>query len=103
MVDLTDTDGDSIPDRVEQWYANQGYGMNANDPNDALGDLDGDSYSNRQAYQQGWNFMAHLNQYDDDADGILDVLEDAWSAALSRHPEQQQLQTTPCRTTTTTA
>ncbi|MDP2323770.1 MAG: putative Ig domain-containing protein, partial [Gammaproteobacteria bacterium] len=81
MVDLTDSDGDQIPDRIEQWYASQGHGMSASDPNDAHGDLDGDGHSNLQAYQNGWSFIAHLNQYDSDGDGILDVLEDAWNAA----------------------
>lgn len=81
MVDQTDTDGDGIPDRIEQWYADQGYGMSASDPHDARGDLDGDGYNNWQAYQIGWSFIAHLNLYDSDDDRIPDVLEDAWNAA----------------------
>ena len=75
MVDQTDTDTDGIPDRIEQFYS-----MDINDPNDALGDLDGDGHTNLQAYQEGWNLAAGLYRYDADADGILDVLEDAWSA-----------------------
>ncbi len=80
LVDQTDTDGDGIPDRIEQWYASQGYGMSMNDPADAAGDLDADGYSNLQAYRNGWSLIADLDHYDDDGDGILDVLEDAWSA-----------------------
>ena len=80
MVDQTDTDGDGIPTRIEQWYASQGYGMNVSDANDAAGDLDGDGYTNLQAYRNGWSLIANLNHYDNDADGILDVLEDVWSA-----------------------
>ncbi len=30
---------------------------------------------------RGWSFIAHLNQYDNDGDRILDVLEDAWSVS----------------------
>ncbi|WP_395746281.1 RHS repeat-associated core domain-containing protein [Prosthecobacter sp.] len=81
MVDQTDTDSDGIPDRVEQFYASQGYGMNPNDASDANGDLDGDGYTNVQAWRNGWSLIASLNGYDDDHDGILDVLEDAWNAA----------------------
>jgi len=75
MVDQTDTDSDGIPDRIEQFYC-----MNINDPNDALGDLDGDGYTNLEAYQHGWNFLADWEHFDADHDGILDVLEDAWNA-----------------------
>lgn len=80
-VDQTDSDSDGIPDRIEQWYANQGYGLSTSDPLDAAGDLDGDGYTNRQAYQFGWSFIAHTDHYDNDQDGILDVLEDAWNMA----------------------
>jgi len=78
-VDQTDSDGDHIPDRIEQWYANQGYGMSASDPLDAAGDLDGDGYTNLQAYRNGWSFVANIGTYDNDADGLLDVIEDAWN------------------------
>ncbi|WP_395746834.1 hypothetical protein [Prosthecobacter sp.] len=79
MVDQTDTDGDGIPDRVEQFYAAQGYGMSPTDASDANGDLDSDGYSNVQAWRNGWSLTASLNGYDNDHDGILDVLEDAWN------------------------
>ncbi|MDZ4402144.1 putative Ig domain-containing protein [Prosthecobacter sp.] len=81
MVDQTDTDGDQIPDRIEQWYVQLGYAMGADTTEDALVDFDSDGYSNLQAYRNGWSFIAHFDQYDNDQDGILDVLEDAWSAA----------------------
>jgi hypothetical protein len=80
-VDQTDTDGDGVPDRIEQWYAQLGYAMGSGTTDDAKADFDGDGYSNVQAYRNGWSFIAHLNHYDHDQDGILDVLEDMWSVS----------------------
>ncbi|WP_395748832.1 RHS repeat-associated core domain-containing protein [Prosthecobacter sp.] len=80
LADQTDTDSDGIPDRVELFYASQSYGMNPNDPADAGGDLDGDGYTNIQAWRNGWSLVASINSYDYDHDGIFDVLEDAWNA-----------------------
>jgi hypothetical protein len=40
-----DSDGDGIPDRVENQL-----GLNPNDPSDAKGDLDGDGFSNLEEY-----------------------------------------------------
>lgn len=40
-----DSDGDGIPDEVERKH-----GLNPNDPDDALGDLDGDGFSNLEEY-----------------------------------------------------
>ena len=42
-----DRDGDGIPDAIEDLY-----GLDADDPSDAGGDLDGDGLSNLQEYQQ---------------------------------------------------
>ncbi|MCX6848024.1 MAG: putative Ig domain-containing protein [Verrucomicrobia bacterium] len=81
MVNQADGDSDGIPNGIEQWYADQGLGMNPADPADARGDLDGDGYTNLQAYSNGWSLTAHSGTYDVDQDGILDVLEDAWNAA----------------------
>ncbi|WP_395746283.1 putative Ig domain-containing protein [Prosthecobacter sp.] len=81
MVDQADADGDGIPNGVEEWYRDQGYGMDPNDASDANGDLDSDGYTNVQAWRNGWSLIASLNTYDNDNDGILDVLEDAWNAA----------------------
>ena len=81
MVNMEDGDSDGIPNGIEQWYADQSFGMNPADPADARGDLDGDGYSNLQAWQNGWSLTAHTDTYDYDQDGILDVLEDAWNAA----------------------
>jgi hypothetical protein len=79
-VDQTDSDNDQIPDRVEQWYANSGFGMNAHDPGDANGDLDGDGVSNWQAYQYGWSLVLYLDTFDADEDRISDAVEDHWAA-----------------------
>lgn len=43
--------------------------------NDAAGDLDGDGYSNLQAYLNGWNLVAHIDPYDGDGDRIPDAVE----------------------------
>jgi len=81
MVSLTDTDGDQIPDLIEQWYFSQGFTMNKDDPLDGKGDLDGDGYSNTQGYLNGWSLtMSFNNNFDGDGDRILDVLEDVWAA-----------------------
>ncbi len=81
MVSLTDTDGDQIPDLIEQWYNSQGFTMNKDDPLDGKGDLDGDGYSNTQGYLNGWSLtMSFNNNFDNDGDRILDVLEDVWAA-----------------------
>lgn len=78
MADLSDNDplaggghGDGIPDRIELLY-----GLNPNDPADAYGDLDSDGVSNLVQYLSGTSLTAHLNRYDFDHDGMLDVFED---------------------------
>lgn len=76
----TDSDGDGIPDKVEQSYA-------TTQPNTTIwlepnGDLDGDGVTNLQAYNLGWNLVANLNQYDQDGDGVTDVLEDRINAGV---------------------
>ena len=48
--DLTDTDGDGIPDEWENLYAPA---TDANDPNDALNDPDGDGFINLMEYALG--------------------------------------------------
>ena len=73
-----DSDADGLPDLIEAHY-----GLSQDDPADAAGDLDGDGVSNLQAYQYGWNLMAHFEPYDGDQDRILDAVEDRWAAA---HP-----------------
>jgi len=45
---IVDTDGDGIPD----WWEKK-YGLNPNDPTDALKDLNGDGYTNLEKYLNG--------------------------------------------------
>ncbi|WP_211325527.1 hypothetical protein [Roseimicrobium gellanilyticum] len=72
MVDPTDFDGDSIPDRIELHY-----GMLPNDAADAAGDLDGNGISNSAQYAAGRSLLADILVYDGDGDGMTDVFEDA--------------------------
>ncbi|RBP43962.1 YD repeat-containing protein, partial [Roseimicrobium gellanilyticum] len=78
-VPSADTDGDTLPDNVEDWYTILGYGLDKTTPGDAQGDLDGDGITNAQAYNVGWSLVANLVTYDLDGDGITDVREDYWS------------------------
>ncbi len=79
LVDLTDTDGDQIPDRIEQHY-----GLNPNWPGDALLDRDNDGVNNLAQYNAGIALDAHLSVYDADGDGMTDVFEDAHAQVLSK-------------------
>ncbi len=74
LVDQTDTDGDTIPDRVEQHYSN--YGLSETDPLDALRDIDHNGLSNLTQYQMGIALDADMQRYDADGDGMTDVFED---------------------------
>ena len=58
-----DSDGDGIPDDVEQRF-----GLDPNNPVDALDDPDHDGLTNLQEYQHG----TELTQADTDGDGLLD-------------------------------
>ncbi len=49
-AEVTDTDGDGMPDVWEREY-----GLNPNDPSDAALDADGDGYTNLQEYLAGTN------------------------------------------------
>jgi len=80
MNDTTDTDGDGIPDRIEELY---GRWLDPNNPHDAGWDADGDGVTNLAAYQSGWMIRADLNPLDRDGDGITDIQEDHWN---SIHP-----------------
>lgn len=74
-----DTDGDSIPDIVEV-----GVELNPNNSDDALQDLDGDGFSNLEAYVRNWPIDAALSRdFDDDGDYILDIVESHW---IEVHP-----------------
>ncbi|WP_217699071.1 RHS repeat-associated core domain-containing protein [Prosthecobacter debontii] len=75
MVDSTDTDGDGIPNRVENFYAPVMNPMNATD---ASGDLDADGVSNLQEYLNGTLFDGNLTTYDFDQDGMTDIQENYW-------------------------
>lgn len=71
LVDLTDTDGDGIPNRVEAHY-----NLNPQWAGDALLDLDNNGISNLAQYQMGVSLGADLDNYDADEDGMSDVVED---------------------------
>lgn len=79
-----DTDDDGIPDLVEEHYCTVTGGLSKTNPNDASGDLDGDGVTNLQAYNFGWNLTANLNEYDQDGDGISDVIEDMYPSVLDK-------------------
>lgn len=66
-----DTDGDGIPNPVENVY-----GLNPNDPSDAEGDLDADEITNLQEFQAGTSLWGNNDVYDTDRDGITDLAED---------------------------
>jgi hypothetical protein len=72
MVDLTDTDGGGVPDRIEQYH-----GLNIYDANDDVnGDLDGDGITNAESYENGTDLDSNVTvNYDHDGDGMTDVWE----------------------------
>jgi RHS repeat-associated protein len=74
-VNITDSDGDQLPDRIEVFY-----GLNPAEPTDAPGDMDSDGVSNLNAYNLGWDLNGGLQTYDQDKDGIVDAVEDYWNA-----------------------
>ena len=80
MVDLTDSDGGGVPDRIEQYH-----GMNPADANDDInGDLDGDGTSNADSYNEGTDLIANVTEtYDRDGDGMTDV----WEVANGLNPD----------------
>ncbi|MFO1486344.1 MAG: RHS repeat-associated core domain-containing protein [Verrucomicrobiaceae bacterium] len=79
LVDLTDSDSDQIPDRIEQHY-----GLNPHWDKDALLDRDNDGVNNVTQYLAGIALDAHLAAYDADGDGMTDVFEDAYSQVISK-------------------
>jgi hypothetical protein len=80
LVDLPDTDGDDIPDRIEQHY-----GLNPGWAKDALLDRDNDGVNNLAQFNAGIALDANLSTYDADGDGMTDVFEDAYGQVLSKH------------------
>lgn len=73
LADLTDSDGDLIPNKIEILY-----GLNPSNPDDANGDLDADGTSNLVQYNLGIALDAHLDAYDHDHDDMSDLYEDYW-------------------------
>ncbi|MEZ5434924.1 MAG: hypothetical protein R3F31_27925 [Verrucomicrobiales bacterium] len=72
----TDPDADGVPSELE-WF----YGMNDLDPADGAADLDGDGFSNAEAFQQGWVLDAALVSPVPDLDGdrLNDITEAHWA------------------------
>nr|AGC71100.1 hypothetical protein [uncultured bacterium A1Q1_fos_2067] len=73
LVNLTDSDGDTIPDSVESHY-----GLDPQSSSDGNGDLDANSITNRQQYAMGRALDIDLIRYDEDGDGMSDTFEDFW-------------------------
>ncbi|MEZ5434528.1 MAG: hypothetical protein R3F31_25850 [Verrucomicrobiales bacterium] len=65
-----------MPSELE-WF----YGMNDLDPADGAADLDGDGFSNAEAFQQGWVLDAALVSPVPDLDGdrLNDITEAHWA------------------------
>jgi hypothetical protein len=68
-----DSDGDNIPDRIEDYY-----GLQSWNAADADGDLDADGVSNVDQFSQGIALNANITRYDTDEDGMTDVYEDLY-------------------------
>ncbi len=73
FADYTDSDGDGIPDLVEDMYAPLTV--------TATGDLDGDGVNNLDQYLAGRNLRDRAKSNDVDGDGLTNATEDAWNAA----------------------
>ncbi len=81
LADLTDTDGDGIPDKIEDLYAPY---LNKQNAADAEWDADADGFTNLQAYLNGWTLRATINSLDRDGDGIEDAVEDLYPGILDK-------------------
>jgi hypothetical protein len=81
LADLTDTDGDGIPDKIEDLYAPY---LNKQNAADAGWDADADGFTNLQAYLNGWTLRATINSLDRDGDGIEDAVEDLYPGILDK-------------------
>jgi hypothetical protein len=73
FADYTDSDQDGIPDLVEAMYLPLVV--------TADGDLDGDGVTNVHQYRAGRDLRDRARSTDVDADGLTNVMEDAWNAA----------------------
>ncbi len=73
FANLTDTDKDGIPDKVEQLYAPLVVTPD--------GDLDGDGITNLTQYFDGRSLTSSGSNTDYDGDGLSNTEEDAWARA----------------------
>jgi hypothetical protein len=71
---VVDSDGDSLPDWYERRYAS----LDPEDPNDALGDFDGDGLNAAAEFQHGTD----PEKYDTDGDRLAD----GWEVGVSGDP-----------------
>lgn len=78
FANLTDSDGDGIPDKVEEMYAPLIVTPD--------GDLDGDGISNLHQYLSGRSLTASGSNTDYDGDGLTNAVEDAWARAYPPRP-----------------
>jgi hypothetical protein len=92
FANLTDSDFDGIPDRVEEMYMLSKLKNEEEDPDPLIrwreitpgGDLDGDGISNLDEYLNGTDLRGHQNRLDWDGDGVTNAVEDTWNICMNK-------------------